>query len=344
MLLPFNRAEAQAAATHTLFGKLQNRADFVRVNANHPAALELDQLIQQSYERATSLDEQSASPANFLYTTRDRRYTAIGVAMPSRDQAGRKYPLVAAAILPREALEADLPLSPIAYEVFFDGLREQVINAVENSVEALSCRQFLETTLRSYEASASDDLQLARNVVERFLDSWSCAQVQGFLAGDLPGTTLHQALLNMAFYQAHLRHFDNRATNQLIGLPLGLQKGEQALLASLWLNILASLFPARSRQEPWNCSYFIHSPAGGPARLVVSLGRMPDGFTGAMLGTPTPPSLMLDLSQEQGAWSSHRMYAEVSYALSRMLADPEVRLAPLCSLLEGIGRQLDRDG
>ena len=343
MLLPFHRAEAQAAATHTLFGKLQNRADFVRVNANHPAALELDQLIQQSYERATPLDVQPARPANFLYTTRDRRYTAIGVAMPSRDQAGRKYPLVAAAILPREALEADLPLSPIAYEVFFDGLREQVINAVENSV-ALSCRQFLETSLRSYEASASDDLQLARNVVERFLGTWSCAQVQRFLVEDLPGTTLHQALLNMAFYQAHLRHFDNRATNQLIGLPLGQHKGEQALLASLWLNILASLFPARSRQEPWNCSYFIHSPPSAPARLVVSLGRMPDGFAGAMLDTPVPASLMLDLSQEQGAWSSHRMYAEVSYALSRMLADPDARLTPLSSLLEGIGRQLDRDG
>ena len=84
----------------------------------------------------------------------------LGVLTPSSDQAGRRYPLVAACIMPYDDIARHLAVLPIAFEVFFDGLREQVINAVENSVEALSCRQFLESSMRTYE-SGNDDLQLA---------------------------------------------------------------------------------------------------------------------------------------------------------------------------------------
>ena len=54
--MPFVRPETAQSTSFTLFGKLPNRADFVRVNVSHPAAIELDQLIQRAYERA-HLDE-----------------------------------------------------------------------------------------------------------------------------------------------------------------------------------------------------------------------------------------------------------------------------------------------
>lgn len=345
LLLPFGRTESQFAASYTLFGKLPNRPDFVRVNATHPAALELDGLIQQAFERqslgSASLEGAFQSgPVDFQYVTHDRRHVLVGVLTPSRDQAGRCYPLVAAAILPRESIDGYLQVSPIAYEVFFDGLREQVINAVDNSVEALSCRQFLENNLRAYE-SADEDLVLARSVVDRFMALQPAIRMVELLSAvDYPAT-LHQALLNLAFYLAYLRRFDNRATNQLFLFPLSVSKGEQALVASAWLALLASLRGLGGQEGGWCGSYLFARRPGGGRQLVVSVGSVPPSFSQLLLGGPIESSMLLGLASENEAWMSHRLYAEVSYALGRLLSDPDCRLAALVEFLGEMSRRLE---
>ena len=341
LVLPFNRTESQAAASYTLFGKLPNRADFVRINATHPAALEFDQLIQHAGERL-GLPPASGEPVDFQYISRDQRHVMLGILMPSQDQAGRRYPLVAAAILPRESIESYLAVSPIAYEVFFDGLREQVINAVDNSVEALSCRQFLESSLRSQDA-ADEDLELAANVVARFLETQPARRMADLLATGTQPASLQQALLNAGFYQAYLRRFDHRSTNQLILLPVSSHKGEQALMASAWLSLLAALWAGAADGEPWRGSYLLLRRPDIGAQLVATVGRMPDSFSGVLLGAPVEPAMLLELGNENDAWKSHRMYAESAYALGRILADPDCRLAALCSFLGDMSRQLARN-
>jgi len=345
LVLPFKRSEEQPAASYTLFGKLPNRADFVRVNASHPVALEFDGLIQRALERMTgeaALAEAVAltGPVDFQYVARDQRHVMAGVLMPSQDLAGRRYPLAAAAILPYEAIDGYLPVSPIAYEVFFDGLREQVVNAVENSVEALSCRQFLESSLRVYE-TADDDLQLARSVVDRFMSTEPLRQIADLLASGPRPATLQQALLNLAFYQAHLRRFDNRASNQLFLLPLPHTKGERGLIASTWLAMLTALWAANEPAAAWRGSYLCMRPPAAAAQLVVSVGLIPDSFGSVMLGAEIESSMLLDLGSEHPAWMSHRMYAEASYALGRILTDPDCRLSMLCDFLGEMSRQLE---
>lgn len=340
LVLPFSRTESQLAASYTLFGKLPNRADFVRVNAAHPAVLEFDGLIQAAFESNPGEHSLLAGPVDFQYLTRDQRHVMVGVLMPSHDQAGRRYPLVAAAILPCESIDGYLQVSPIAYEVFFDGLREQVVNAVENSVEALSCRQFLEGNLRAYE-SADEDLALAGSVVERFMAMLPAERLSGLLAAAPHPATLHQALLNLAFYQAYLRRFDHRTTNQLFLLPLSSSKGEQALIASAWLAILSSLRGMRGQGGAWRGSYLFLRRPGEGAQLVASVGSVPPCFANLMIGQPVERSMLLDLAQENAAWMSHRLYAEVSYALGRLLADPSCRLSALCGFLDEMSRQLE---
>ena len=229
MVLPFKRAETGILAAYTLYGKLPNRADFVRVNADHAAASEFDSLIQRTFERLTFQDkwEQSydaCAPVEFQYVSRDQRHTFLGVLSPSRDQAGRRYPLVAGAILPSESIAGYAHVAPIAYEVFFDGLREQAATAIENSVEALSCRQFLESQLRANDTAAAD-LDLAKSVVARFMQTTSIRTLGELLTAEACPAGLEQALLNLAFYRAFLRRFDNPATNQVIQLPLPQDKG-----------------------------------------------------------------------------------------------------------------------
>lgn len=159
------------------------------------------------------------------------------------------------------------------------------------------------------------------------------------LADSLPPAPLQQALLNIAFYQAYLRRFDNRSTNQLFLLPLSGSKGEQALLASTWQSILSSLWVGADG-DSWRCSSLVLRRPGQPAQLLVSVGRLPDTFGTVMLGGVVERTMLLDLSVENEAWTSHRMYAEVSYALGRFLADPDCRISALCSFLGDMSQQL----
>lgn len=342
--LSFNRIETPNVASYTLFGKLPNRADFVRVNANHPVALEFDGFIQRVLERTTGEarpleDFGPGSTVDFQYMSRDQRSILIGVLVPSQDQAGRRYPLVAALILPCDSMLGYLPVSPIAFEVFFDGLREQVVNAVENSVEALSCRQYLETSLRRCEMAA-EDFQLALSVVERFMFVQPAWRMADLLADGLPQAALQQALLNIAFYQAHLHRFDNSATNQLFLLPLSGNKGEQSLIASSWLAVLAALWKTTDPAASWRGSFLLLRRPGEEAQLVASVGCTPDSFGNVLLGGVAERPMALDLRAEHEAWTSHRMYAEASYALGRFLSDPDCRISMLCGFLRDMSRQL----
>ena len=347
MALPFRRADTGPAATYTLYGKLPNRADFVRVNADHVAASELDELIQRSFERLTCTENwerayDAGNPVEFQYVSRDQRHILLGVLSPSRDQAGRRYPLVAGAILPAESIVGYAHVAPIAYEVFFDGLREQVVSAVENSVEALSCRQFLESQLRANDTAAAD-LELASGVVSRFMQNTPVGLLGKLLEESEEPCDLQQALLNLAFYRAFLRRFDNHATNQVIQLPLPAGKGERALVASAWLSILDALWWGERSSVPWCGNYLVLDFPSGRPSLAAAFGRVQERFTATMLGNALDAASRLELNREQPAWTSHRLYAEVSYALGRLLAEPGLSLHAVCEFLKDVGRKLEKE-
>jgi len=345
MVLPFRRADTGLAATYALFGKLPNRADFVRVNADHVAAVEFDALIQRTFERLAAQEQWEQDydvcpPAEFQYVSRDQKHIFLGVLSPSRDQAGRRYPLVAGAILPSDSIVGYAHVAPIAYEVFFDGLREQVSSAVENSVEALSCRQYLESQLRANDTAAAD-LELAQGVVTRFMQSAPVKTLADLLSAEDRPTGMEQALLNLAFYRAFLRRFDTPATNQIILLPLPAGKGERALVASAWLSILDTLWRGARVSEPWRGNYVVIETRSGRYVLAAAFGKVQERFATIMLGGGLDASCRLELSTEQQAWTNHRLYAEVSYALGRLLAEPGISLRALCDFLADVGRKLD---
>lgn len=345
MTLPFKRAENGVTATFALYGKLRNRADFVRVNADHAMALELDGLVQRSLERLACDDKweiayDGGAPVEFHYVSKDLRYTFLGILVPSCDQAGRRYPFVAGAILPSDSVSGYAHVAPIAYEVFFDGLHEQASTAIENSVEALSCRQFLESQLKAKDTAVSD-LSLAKSVVNRFMQTAPVECLNDLLITDARATTLEQALLNLTFYRAFLRRFDHRWTNQVIQLPLPVDKGEQALVASAWLSILHTLWQGSDSNCRWPGTYLILQRPAEAAQLTACFGNSQEKLVTLMLGGELDTDTRFDLCKEHEAWKNHRLYAEVSYALGRLLADRTVSLDGLCAFLRDMGRELD---
>lgn len=343
MVLPFKRAEADAACGYALYGKLPNRADFVRVNAHHPAVVEFDELIQRTLERMTAFNGWEDAydrfgVANFQLVSNDLRYTLTGVLASSRDLAGRRYPLVAAAISPGELLAGRTPVTPIAHEVFFEGLRDQIRNAIENSVEALSCRQFLESQLHVNNPAAAD-VELAASVVHRFMSTTPARCLDDLLVADGSGR-LEQALLNLAFYRAFLRRFDNVATNQVIVLPLPHAGGEQALIACAWLSVIEALSGNDSNGTKWRGNYAILQISQEKMAILTCFNKIHDKFAILMLGGASESSMILDLRDEHEAWKNHRLYSEVSYALARLLGDQALSIQDLCLFLRDVGQRL----
>jgi len=320
-----------------IFGKLPNRPDFVRINATHPVATEFDELVQfalqhfrvqqdweSRYDRNPSLD--------FCYPTRDQKWVFIGALQRSQDQSGRRYPLVAGVALPAYAVGSDRHLVPIAYEVFFQGIREQLSSAVENSVEALACRQFLESQTDLWSTEATE-LPLAQEIVKQFTDTHPASVLEP-LPGHVASFPIAQAMLNIAFYRDFLRRFPS--TLLIIDLPLRGGPGEEALYASTWLSILSALAGPGGSQ---NISYFLRK-GQHQAHLLASFGRMPEKAFLLALGGEPPEEFRLNLAAEQPMWQSHKIYAETAYAMTRVLTDPYLSITSLLTFLRDVAQKI----
>ena len=338
MAIAFMQRATVEQSPSAVFGKLPHRADFVRFNAEHPTVREFDELLQQLLSAGAAQDGWGAryedSPrTEFYYTSSDRRWAFVGGWQASRDASGRRFPLVAGGLHPADTAGLDAHLVPIAREVFFDGLQDQLANAIENSVEALACREFLAGQGNSGRL-ADDDIALARNLVERFLAQHTVADLETLLAR-VGASSLGQALINIAFYIDFQRRYANPALTQLLVLPLPAAKGQAALAAAAWLSLLLAL----SGRRQWQGSYFLCS-AGEASRLVVAIGNLPRRLSWLLGCEPAAADGALDLAGENPLWRSHPDYAATAFALQRLLADPGQPLSVVRDVLEEVGRKL----
>lgn len=339
-MLPFLKP-LDEPVNYAIVGKLPNRPDFVRINASHPVVSEFDELIQNAMSHlpddVQSNQHYQSTVTDFYYTSRDQSYVLMGALMGSRDQSGRRFPLLAGVVLSSEQIASEAALTPIAYEIYFDELRRQISNAIDNAVEAVSCQAYLHAQAEA-ESCGAVDFTLARDIVERFSSTQTVLRLSEVLALSAPVAPLDQALLNIACYGDFLRRFENPATLQEVILPLPVAHGEGALVAAEWLSLLMAAW-AKPR---WTGSFFVRRDAN-TAWLAASYGRIPERFLPWIVGGQLNDSVRLNLASEEDAWRAHEYYAETAYALGRLLADPSASLLSLREALIDIGRKLARE-
>lgn len=339
-MLPFLKP-LEETVNYAIVGKLPNRPDFVRINATHPVVFEFDELIQNAMTQLLKEPESEQrylrTVTDFYYTSRDQQWVFMGVLMGSRDLSGRRFPFFAGIVLPCSQIAADAALTPISHEIYFDELRRQIANAIDNAVEAISCQAYLHTQCND-ESCGAVDFTLARDLVERFSTSQTVLRLSQVLSLDAKSADLDQALLNIACYGDFLRRFENPATLQEILLPLPVETGEGTLIAAEWLSLLMAAWG----QPTWRGSYFIRRDAES-AWLAASYGRIPERFMPWIVGGALNDSARLNLAAEEEAWRAHIYYAETAYALGRLLSDPGVSMLALREALIEIGRKLARD-
>jgi type VI secretion system protein ImpM len=317
-----------AAPRYAVFGKLPQRADFVRIDTGHLPVREFDDLLASSLVRAVHQPEWNESAClnlgacDFQFTSSDGRECFIGVLHPSRDEAGRFFPLVAGIVLPAQAVVPSSPELAIANELFFSGLREQLASAVGHADDLIDCCHFLNTWAAS-NPNARDDIELAGQILARHMNSaialdWHIALVDAGHGG------LDDILLSLAFHE-----FAPSGGFSPVSLPLSGANGEDTLDEAAWLALgRTALGGARSPD-------FLAFTRRGRRRLILVPGRIDRKLLESLwLAGASEPKASGDTR-----WR-HSAHAAVVFELARQLQDPALTLASLEAALERIIRNL----
>ncbi|OWY37112.1 type VI secretion-associated protein [Xenophilus sp. AP218F] len=324
---------------YCIFGKLPRRGDFVRVNATHPAAMHLDQLLAGSLQIAAGDAEAAARyretpPTSFVLRSKDARWLSIGIVQPSHDEGGRNYPLVAASLAPAESTVPSLAILLLANELFFSGLREQLRSAMDNSVEMVACRQYLEEQL-AFGTSSSADIELAQQLLERHLAATPARLLDESLAAAGMGS-LEAVLLAFLFHHRLLRKFGDAVPAQTYLLPLPCREGEDVLTAVTWL----ALYQAATAGSGSECEQFMILRRKEGYFLSLLPGALTEQIATQCWGATLDPKFIVDIWDERAPWRSHQSHAEAAYILGRQMNDPALSIAQLRGVMESLSRSV----
>lgn len=224
----------------------------------------------------------------------------------------------------------NLPLLPLAYEVFYSGLLGHLENAITNSVDAVACRSFLEGFAGTSNSNGTD-FELAGALLRQYMGSHSVSELQNVLRLAYPRAELEQALLNIAFYANFLSHFPHSETAQEIVLPLPQHQGTAALVASVWLTLVAGLSGSGERIAGF---YFRDD------FIVIALDMFSEKFSPLLPLTQPVKVRGLMLTSEHETWRAHPFYPEISYALTRLIGETGASLQSIFDCARQIGNRL----
>ena len=108
----------------SLFGKLPSALDFVRVNHDHPESVQLDRWLQAGLQRLAARGREWPSGfMQFVFVAAAARHALVGVVAPSRDRAGRRFPITVYGRVPMTALPEGTALLPLASQDFLAAAR-----------------------------------------------------------------------------------------------------------------------------------------------------------------------------------------------------------------------------
>ena len=327
------------------FGKMPGTADFIRSNTSHEVVQDCDAWIQRALEQMSGVDEwtmlyDQMPLVDFCFSGRHQA-KLMGVIAPSQDSAGRRYPLLAARIESDQSesgvisvnQQVVLSLVPVACEALHTSLRRkfnQVGNDFDNRVVVKECRDLC--------AQIEPDYLLAAEVVRQFLRTTTLGSLFAQVAKEHPGVDQETFFLNLTFSVDFARRYNDAVFNQMLRLPLSSDAGSQAPYASFWLAAISALLGEQSK----DCNFII-SRSHGRGDLLVSVREMPDKGLMALAGRGVGRGAEVDLVAEHDVWRSHRAYADMSYAISRMCVDPALPLESLLEFFGELGKTLIKD-
>jgi type VI secretion system protein ImpM len=153
------------------YGKLPLSPEFIRYNANGLEVQALDQWFQAGIHQAKSRIGSSWSteylqsgPWNFLFAPEGGSHFLMGVLMPSKDRAGREFPLFLFLRLPVAPLKSRIWLAPLGADVFLRHANQQA----HREWHGMELPQFRDS-LDAWTIPSLDEILSAEQVYEEYL-------------------------------------------------------------------------------------------------------------------------------------------------------------------------------
>jgi type VI secretion system protein ImpM len=242
----------------SLFGKLPTVLDYVRINHDSPAAIALDEWLSRSLQDLTVAGQTfSSTRFRFLFAPQGSEHALIGVLGPSKDRAGRKFPLSVFARLPVRAIARTFASAPRASAAFFaaaDGL----LDAAATLSRDEAAEQLAQLSTPSARGFSEESDALRSQLAER-----SFAAFSESLFASQPATA-EAALSRAVSTLVQVRMAPGERVN-VLDCPVN---DEQDVLA--WLSLTQSVL-SWSSEVP---SLF-WTTRSEPGRLLITLGSPP---------------------------------------------------------------------
>ena len=315
VLPPFPRPPVPGAPPPVLFGKLPDRADFVR-QGESPALDALDTVAQRALWPPPPTAD--GPLYRFVYNPPGGPHLLVGALQLSHDRVGREYPLIVARPVDRRSLDPGAaPSWPLRWEATCDEAAVSVYGAVVGLAPAADV---LARAAALPEATWDSDRSPP---VDRHVRA-AAALAAGDFARRLPGGA-PQAARTLSSLAALLRQSALPGYGLRLPLPAPADDFGRADGVSFWLAAGAHLMRAR---PPWPSLFWTDASPGQPAALFVFYGSLSSkALRSLLLGAVDSDTVAsLDVPAPGAA-------AAGTPAFDRLLADPHASVADVLARL-----------
>ncbi len=242
----------------SLFGKLPTVLDYVRIHHDSPAAIALDEWLSKALQDLTVAGQTfSSARYRFLFAPQGCAHALLGVLGPSKDRAGRKFPLSVFTRLPVRAIARSFASAPRAASAFFAAADSLLDEAATLSREDAADK------LAALPTPSAQDFDSQGDALRSQLAERSFAAFSGSLFAGQPSAA-EAALSRAVSTLAQVRMAPGERVN-VLDCPVN---EEQDVLA--WLALTQSML-SWSQEVP---SLF-WTTRSEPGRLLIALGAPP---------------------------------------------------------------------
>lgn len=227
------------------YGKLPIFGDFLRHNWQGPELQALDQWFQegiylgkQTLAAAWDATYDKMPPTRFVFRPGGSAKCLVGVAVPGRDQVGRKYPFAIFLTVDAASLERDAAMLPAMFAPFFDAAQDLALKGWIGGDA--------KTLLAKVDALKAIDLPAAaasRAKYDEFLRGEKCADFWPDIFGSFDNVGKYVLVQNLLDAVGMVKNAPaGKATIGLkFPLPASLDRGAKGFEASVWLDLALRL-------------------------------------------------------------------------------------------------------
>jgi type VI secretion system ImpM family protein len=282
--MPTDTVTAVPGFDVSLFGKLPARPDFVRVNYGGRAAAELDQWLVQNVEQLHLGKVPLPGPLRFAFCSPRTQHVMFGALAPSRDEAGREFPVTVFDSVPLAAVLGRLPLQLLAHEAFFNGAE-----AVIREAQTLAAGAPIEPSLSGLHAPAVAAAAAHESDYQRTLVGASAPKFLERAFGPIDSGMCFYGCFAFLTAAAPVRDEAPEKLGTVLECPVGSELDRMA-----WIT-LAGRVLSRWRSAVPSC-FWIERPS---PRLLIALGPPPSDILRALADSAYKSSRIWPLTTDR---------------------------------------------